>query len=67
MNTVEAARQYQIAVEHERRARTVFDGVLSGAGELADAAANVAGARGVLEVALFDRAYMQSDRQQGAA
>jgi hypothetical protein len=38
MNVAEATRQYQVALEHERRGRTELGDVISAAGDLADAA-----------------------------
>lgn len=37
MNASEASRQYQLALEHERRARHEFAGVLTAEREIADA------------------------------
>ena len=54
MNPGEATRQYQVALEHERRARAQWDGVVSAADELDDAIRDRQACQAVMERAVLE-------------
>jgi hypothetical protein len=54
MTVAEATRQYQAMLEAERRIRAAFDGIVSAADVLADAAHEVAMSREAMERAWTD-------------
>jgi hypothetical protein len=54
VKVAEASRQYQLALEHERRGRTELAGILSGEPELQAAAAETGHCHAQLFEAMFD-------------